>query len=170
MIGNDIVDLANAAVESNWKRKGYLQKIFNESERFLIHASNDANIMVWLLWTMKEAVYKAAEPGEYGERETTVKTFAPCSFYCNNLILHDNWALGTVVYKGGVFFCKSSLTLDYIHTIAAESQMTLSLVSTKIEDYNIADQTYKASKPASVSHHGRFLALIRLLDSLQSIN
>ncbi len=167
MIGNDIVDLAAAAAESNWKRKGYLQKIFNESERFLIHASNDANMMVWLLWTMKEAVYKAAERGERG---TSVKTFAPCSLYCNNLILHESWALGTVVYKGDSYFCKSSLTLDYIHTIAAESQMTLSLVSTKIEDYDIADQTYKAGKPDSVSHHGRFLALIRLLDSLQSTN
>ena len=36
MIGNDIVDLALAQKESNWKRKGFLNKIFTEKEQLLI--------------------------------------------------------------------------------------------------------------------------------------
>jgi len=162
LIGNDIVDLAAAAVESNWKRKGYLEKIFTEAERFLIHVSKDANVMVWLFWTMKEAVYKAAE------YNTQTKTFAPCTLSCNNLILHENSACGTVDYKGKKYYCHSGLTPDYIHTIAADCEKTLVLISLKIETYNITDQSYKALKPDSVSHHGRYLALINLSGSLQS--
>jgi hypothetical protein len=36
VIGNDIVDLALARKESNWKRPGYLNKIFTTKE-LLIH-------------------------------------------------------------------------------------------------------------------------------------
>lgn len=162
MIGNDIVDLATAAAESNWKRKGYLEKIYTTTERFLIHAANDANVMVWLLWTMKEAVYKVAE------RNTKLKTFAPSALNCNNLILHENSAIGTIDYKSEIYYCNSSLTSDYIHTIAADNQKLLNQICLKIEAYNEANQSYKTSKPDSVSHHGRYLALIYQLGSPQS--
>jgi phosphopantetheinyl transferase (holo-ACP synthase) len=36
VIGNDIVDLALARKESNWKRPGYLNKIFTTKEQLLI--------------------------------------------------------------------------------------------------------------------------------------
>lgn len=164
MIGNDIVDLATAALESNWKRKGYLEKIFTTAERFLIHTANDANIMVWLLWTMKEAVYKAAE------RNAQTKVFAPSALSCRDLILHKNSASGTIDYKGKTYHCKSSLTPDYIHTIAAENKKTLSEILSKIDAYQVKDQSYKTGKPDSVSHHGRYLALIYRLSSLRSAN
>jgi phosphopantetheinyl transferase (holo-ACP synthase) len=37
VIGNDIVDLALARKESNWKRPGYLNKIFTTKEQLLFH-------------------------------------------------------------------------------------------------------------------------------------
>ena len=36
MIGNDIIDLDVAKTESNWKRKGFLDKIFTANEQFQI--------------------------------------------------------------------------------------------------------------------------------------
>ena len=36
MIGNDIVDLVQARFQSNWKRKGFVQKIFTQKEQELI--------------------------------------------------------------------------------------------------------------------------------------
>ena len=44
MIGNDIVDLALAQKESNWKRKGFLDKIFTLQEQLFINLSNAINI------------------------------------------------------------------------------------------------------------------------------
>ena len=59
MIGNDIVDLELAAVQSNWRRKGFLEKVFTASEREIISSGEDPDLTVWLLWSMKEAAYKA---------------------------------------------------------------------------------------------------------------
>ena len=58
MIGNDIIDLKKAKVESNWKREGFLSKIFTNDEQDSIHNSVDPFLQVWRLWSMKESVYK----------------------------------------------------------------------------------------------------------------
>lgn len=156
MIGNDIVDLEIAAIESNWQRRGFLEKIFTMAERFLIHSANDAGMMVWLMWTMKESAYKAATD------QSKIKSFSPCTLSCNNLILHDYTATGNVIYQNETYFCQSTLTQSYIHTIAATSPGLLKAVKLNIGEYDAADRSYKASNPASVSHHGAFLALIYL--------
>jgi len=57
MIGNDIVDLELALKESNWKRKGFLNKIFTNEEQLLISSAINPEIMVWNLWSRKEAAY-----------------------------------------------------------------------------------------------------------------
>lgn len=59
MIGNDVVDLELAKEQSNWERKGFLEKVFTTSEQFLIRTAKDPHLQVWLLWSMKEAAYKA---------------------------------------------------------------------------------------------------------------
>lgn len=58
MIGNDIVDLKEAAAKSNWQRQGFLDKLFTTEEQQYISNSNNPFIMVWRLWSMKEAAYK----------------------------------------------------------------------------------------------------------------
>lgn len=154
MIGNDIVDLEIAAIESNWQRKGFLEKIFTMAERFLIHSANDPNLMVWLMWTMKEASYKAATD------KSKIKTFAPCTLNCNNLILHKESATGNVIYQNETYLCQTELNLHYIHTMAALNPKTLREATVKISNYEESDRSYRASKPDSVSHHGAYLALI----------
>lgn len=59
MIGNDIVDVATARQSSNWRRPGYLGKLFTDREQAFIHQANDPEQQVWLLWACKEAAYKA---------------------------------------------------------------------------------------------------------------
>lgn len=59
MIGNDIVDISLAAVQSNWRRKGFLDKLFSTAEIELILKDERPELMVWKLWSMKESAYKA---------------------------------------------------------------------------------------------------------------
>lgn len=59
MIGNDVVDLSVTAKQSNWRRKGFLEKVFTATEREQIRLSENQDSVVWLLWSMKEAAYKA---------------------------------------------------------------------------------------------------------------
>lgn len=58
MIGNDIVDLRQARQESDWRRPRYLEKIFTKEERQQVLEAEDTDLMVWLLWSCKEAAYK----------------------------------------------------------------------------------------------------------------
>lgn len=59
MIGNDVVDLREAGMQSNRRRKGFLEKVFRSSELEFIASSDNPDRIVWLLWSMKEAAYKA---------------------------------------------------------------------------------------------------------------
>ncbi|WP_299519739.1 4'-phosphopantetheinyl transferase superfamily protein [Winogradskyella sp.] len=58
MVGNDIIDIELAKTQSNWQRPRYLDKLFTSKEQDLIERSEEPNIMVWQLWSMKEAAYK----------------------------------------------------------------------------------------------------------------
>ena len=112
MIGNDVIDLQSAALESNWKRKGYLDKLFCKEERNSIFDSPDPNRMVWLLWSMKEAGYKIYF------REKLVRTYQPKNIICSNLFIDGNSARGQIYYNGQKYFSRSILNTDFIHTTA----------------------------------------------------
>jgi phosphopantetheinyl transferase (holo-ACP synthase) len=106
--GNDIVDLSVAAIESNRKRKGFLEKIFTLQEQQYIRLSAAPNEMVWRLWTMKESAYKLYTR-QYGGR-----FFAPQKFSCNLLTAIS----GTVEYENNIYQTNSKITNSYIHTVA----------------------------------------------------
>lgn len=154
MIGNDIVDLAQASIDSNWKRKGYLDKIFNTEEQFMISSGIHPSMIVWLLWSMKESAYKIYS------REAKLREFAPLKLQCSNLIIHDNAATGNVSYENEFYYTESFFNKNYIHTIASAKQEELEKVEIKITNHTMSD--YKKTNPASVSHHGVYLALVYL--------
>ncbi|OBX24408.1 MULTISPECIES: 4'-phosphopantetheinyl transferase family protein [Bizionia] len=58
MIGNDIIDLQETMRTTNWKRSGFLKKIFTEKEQHIIAVSDNSFLIVWQLWSMKESAYK----------------------------------------------------------------------------------------------------------------
>jgi len=152
MIGNDIIDLELAAQQSNWQRPGYLDKIFTGEERSMITNAENPTLMVWQLWSRKEAVYKIIN------RLTHIRTYAPLTFQCT-----ENF----VTHKGTLYPFKSYLTGNCIHTIAVERPAlfgALEVYTGKREEWNISKDEYGIpfleGKPVSVSHHGRYAAMI----------
>ncbi|MDI5898757.1 4'-phosphopantetheinyl transferase family protein [Flavobacterium yafengii] len=155
MIGNDIVDLALARKESNWKRSRFLDKIFTVKEQLLITDAENPEVMVWNLWSRKEAAYKIYN------RETGIRGFFPLQLEC----FYENATFGTVSIKGKIYFTQSKIENDSIYTIAVVKKeyfnkiMTLNS-KTKISKINgipfIIDEQTKIEKPVSISHHGRF--------------
>jgi len=152
MIGNDIVDLKQAAQDSNWKRQGYLDKLFTTEEQFLISSDIQPDIMVWLLWTMKESAYKI------NSRESKLREFAPVRLICNNLIIRNNTATGNVCYNDKLYYTRSKIEDNYIHTIAATTTAQLDLI--KIAVIKTTEHQIRIDNPSSVSHHGNYLALV----------
>ncbi|MBQ4802210.1 4-phosphopantetheinyl transferase family protein [Aquimarina sp. MMG015] len=106
MIGDDIVDLKLARIQSNWRRKGWLQKIFTESEQVMIWDSEDPDGLVWKLWSMKEATYKAHQ-----RRFSIPRKYNPWDFVCSDeQVTIDNHIYKTVSKQNNKYAYTISFT------------------------------------------------------------
>jgi phosphopantetheinyl transferase (holo-ACP synthase) len=165
VIGNDVIDLALAKKESNWKRKGFLDKIFTPKEQSHILKSQNPETTVWNLWSRKEAAYKIYN------RQTQVMAYIPIQLECFDLGQKDGAIYGKVICHGKTYFTKSILNPEYIETIAVTNLSDLD----KIKYLNPEEAIFKingipncknpqnqALQPMSKSHHGRFEKLVTL--------
>lgn len=156
MIGNDIVDLALAQQESNWQRKGFLHKLFTANEQHLILNSCNPELMVWNLWSRKEACYKIYN------RQSSIRLFNPTQFECE---------ADSVVFGNNIFYTQTEITPDYVYTIAVTTKKNFAA----IQHLENRDNIQKANGipnwlntenaivfPASISHHGRFMRVVVL--------
>ena len=108
MSGNDIVDITVAAAESNWRRKGFLEKIFTVDEQKYIKDAAAPDEMVWKLWSMKESAYKIYTR-QYGGR-----FFAPQKFSCSLL----SATTGFVTFNNISYQTTTIAAKKYIYSIA----------------------------------------------------
>ena len=180
MLGNDIVDLNLAKKQSNWRRKNYLSKIFSPAEQQLVQEAKNPDLVVWLLWSMKEAAYKIVN------RKTNRQRYDPLAFGCT-FTLGQSQAQGMVRYEDQSFSTCSTINTDFIFTLCiAEginfedvniindlnrpdymrvfndrySDLKLGKNEKKLpEIYNFHTQT---NHMATVSHHGDHLAIAYL--------
>lgn len=163
MIGNDIIDLALARKESNWQRKGFLDKIFTNKEQLMILDAKNPEVMVWNLWSRKEAAYKIYN------RKTGIRGYFPLQLECSDLKISNQIIFGKVSIKDNMYFTKTSITKEFINSIAVE----------KLDDFNRIKQLKNRDSivknngmpsflnkknlrlsPVSISHHGGFKQII----------
>lgn len=160
MIGNDVVDLELAKTESNWQRKGFLDKIFTKNEQNLIQNSKNLEITVWNLWSRKEATYKI------WNRESGIRKYNPIQFECFDLDLE----IGKVIYNSIVYYTKTEISKDLIYTIAVSNLDNFLNIKTldnsiKIEKENgipFYINENQEVKLISKTHHGRFERIITI--------
>lgn len=173
MLGNDIIDLHQARAESNWQRKGWVSKIFTGQEQEFIAASSEKELLVWLMWSMKEAAYKIYY------REFKEMFYTPHKFSCFDISIKHNIANGCVRFKQNTYNTSSAISFSFIHTVSL-IQNNFGDINVYIEERNNPDRTspppYKLLKDnhgipyavdptgqirhASKSHHGRFEAIV----------
>ena len=132
MIGNDIVDLKLASIQSNWQRKGFLNKVYTKHEQELIKNSTNPFKMVWLLWSMKESVYKIYV------QQNLQRFFNPKKLQCK-LISETE---GTVEVNGEEYVTKSQINYDFICTIASLKN-----------DKKIVSTTFKLNDSSYITQH-----------------
>lgn len=183
MIGNDIVDLKTANQESNWQRTGYLEKTFTSEEQFLILNLKNPALMLWVLWSMKEAVYKA------NFRKNPEYEYAPLKFEIGHITQNQNLINAEVNYQNNQYYTSSFIHENYVHSIAYQFKEDFDQIHLiEVENYSknyIADLklnqlilstedilkdkngipyliNHKINKrfPLSISHHGRYLGII----------
>jgi len=134
MIGNDIIDLNIAAIESNWCRKGFLHKVFTEEEQAVILSSDHPFHLVWQFWSMKESAYKV-----YVQSHQK-RFFAPKKLKCVLLSKTD----GIVTINGEYYYTISKISNNFIFTEAILSKSS-DLVNDCVELKNIA-HTYQSKQ------------------------
>ncbi len=183
MIGNDLVDIQIAYPEKKSENRNFIKKVFNPHEEKLISQSQNKETILWLLWSMKEAAYKAHQriSGHWPKLN-------PKDYKCRLLNFSN---LAEVQVASRFYFINYSCTDRYIHSIASESSGAslferiyykdpdakqnflrdysekngLALENLTIDkDVNgipsILDQNTKKIVPISLSHHGNFTAFI----------
>ncbi|MGL2994572.1 4'-phosphopantetheinyl transferase family protein [Flavobacterium sp. TSSA_36] len=155
MIGNDVVDLDLARWQSAWERKGFLEKLFLPHEQQLIWAAENPELMVWNLWTRKEAAYKIFN------RQTQIRSFNPLDFSC---MLNDTFE-GTVTIKNKIYTTHTEIQESKIYTIAVCDSALFSKIQVISPEATISKEngipywihpSTKTKNPASITHHGRF--------------
>ena len=186
MIGNDIVDLSLAAIQSNWQRRGFLEKQFTKKERDCILNASNSFVQVWLFWSMKEAAYKC-----YTQQHQ--KRFcAPQKFECSMV----SKTKGIVVFKENTFYTTTEYNALYCYTIAQQTTTQESFYTAiglpKTINKNVQQQLQtmtgilaeaicqrkssigaplyyfkekQLTKSCSISHHGNFGAFVFTLQN-----
>ncbi|MDX6182600.1 4'-phosphopantetheinyl transferase superfamily protein [Flavobacterium sp. Fl-77] len=165
MIGNDVIDLLQSRQESNWQRKGFINKIFTDDEQIIISNSSDPEIMVWVLWSMKEAAYKIYN------RQTKIRAYIPKKLICSIKTHKNSSVKGLVFCDENIYHTKTMLSQDIIHTLAAASLEDLNCII-EIENKDIVKDKYgipylttypeNTSQNVSISHHGRFEKVVTI--------
>ena len=159
MIGNDVVDLVLAQKESNWKRKGFLNKLFTSLEQDFIQKAPNQDEMVWMLWSIKESVYKAYQRINYNEGFYPIKIE----------IVEINSKNESIIQLFGTFFYgKTTIDKDFIKTIAVLHKADFNRIQyLKTSDYSKNENglpiELHSNKPISVSHHGRIREIVGFL-------
>jgi len=137
MIGNDIVDLEIANVQSDWQRKGFLDKIFTKNEQVMIEGSKNPFQLVWLLWSMKESAYKC-----HSQKGKT-RFFAPKKLECE--LTSENE--GLVLINNECYDTNSRISSNYILTAASNTHHAM----VEQDFFKLKEITYAASSNAV--HH-----------------
>lgn len=167
MIGNDIIDLQLSRIESNWKRRGFFEKLFTENERKMISSASNQEVMVWSLWSRKEAAYKIYY------RETKKRMFNPKGIECSAIDFVKGQAFGTAIIEGSTYYTRTEVTDEYIYTEAVSNRkyfreiIAVDVISISKDKYGLPNSIY-SNNPVSITHHGLFLRRIELDINSQS--
>ena len=128
MIGNDIIDLDLTKAKTDWKRRGFLNKIFTSSEQEFINSSEDPFLTVWKLWSIKESAYKL------NMKYDTSRRFNPSKIECHlSKLLPTSVTIGTKKY-----YSNTLQTDEYIYSYASEKPLnnsTHTIVNRASQDY-----------------------------------
>lgn len=134
MIGNDIVDLRIVLPENNAANIQYLQKICTDKEIALINAASIPNIMLWRIWTMKEAAYKIAS------KKADFRLFNPKKF--NTEIINDSE--GKIHCEWGEYKVWTYINEKWINSIAIESDKNWFADAMETENKDLSEEVRKA--------------------------
>lgn len=125
MIGNDIIDLKVAKINSRWREQRFLEKLFTAEEQTLILSGANRFENIWRFWSMKESGYKIMSRADKGLR------FNPKNFKCDI----KNATEGRVIFENKRFSTRTEMHSGCLHTTAHSNSNWIS----QVFQLNLAD-------------------------------
>jgi len=112
MIGNDIVDLADPETHLGASHPRFDRRVFAPEEFELLATTRTRARMRWILWSAKEAAYKAAR------QECATTVFSPSRFVVRlNRALH-----GSVSHESRCWNVRIQLDGDCVHAVVNDEK------------------------------------------------
>jgi phosphopantetheinyl transferase (holo-ACP synthase) len=108
MVGNDVVDLADAETRPDARHPRFDERVFAPCERRHIENAEPDGRLRWILWAAKESAYKVAK------RRDPASVFSPARF----VVELDAELRGRVRHAGEAFPVQVTLRGDCIHAVA----------------------------------------------------
>jgi len=110
MVGNDVVDLADADVRAGARHPRFEQRAFAPCERRRIEVERAGGPLRWILWAAKESAYKVAK------RLDATTVFSPARF----VVELDDSLRGRVWHGDDAYPVQVTRRGDCLHAIATE--------------------------------------------------
>lgn len=114
--GNDVVDLCAEDNRRSASNPRYAQRVLNDHEYARLKESDQSELLLWLLWSAKEAAYKSLSPdGQlvFSQRQFEVHTDRWRSFN-----KRDGEAHGRVVHRKQEVPVRWRWTPHYVHCVS----------------------------------------------------
>ena len=108
MVGNDVVDLADAEAHPDARHPRFDERVFAPCERRRIENAEPDGRLRWILWAAKESAYKVAK------QRNPASVFSPARF----IVELDAGLRGRVRHAGEAFPVQVTLRGDCIHAVA----------------------------------------------------
>ena len=146
MIGNDIVDLSDPESSRDASHSRFDQRVFVPAESDLLPTGHSDRQKRWILWSAKEAAYKAAR------RESAEVVFSPARF----VVDLDRSLCGSVRYGSRCWPVRVRIDGDCVHAVVSENasfdgilSAACRLTSTELHDPSEAVRRFALSSIAS---------------------
>lgn len=131
MVGNDVVDLADAEAQHSARHPRFDARVFAPEERRRIAAAGPELPLRWILWTAKEAAYKLAR------RRDPACVFSPIRFvvaldtapYAAPDTRPDARLEGRVRHSGEAYPLRVTLNGDCVHAVVTAPGRTFASVA-----------------------------------------
>jgi phosphopantetheinyl transferase (holo-ACP synthase) len=108
MIGDDIVDLGDPETRAGAEHPGFDARVFAPSELAALARSRDRRTLRWILWSAKEATYKAAK------RRAPGTVFSPRRF----VVTFTGRTTGRVAHGADRYDLTLDVDAERVHAIA----------------------------------------------------
>jgi len=187
VIGNDVIDLQLAAVQSDWQRPGFREKVFTAGENCLIDQSEQPFQLVWRLWSMKESAYKAyhrmhpkrffnpkkmectitgQDTGQVQVAEQIFKTHTKITqeSVCTSAVQDESKGFSAEIFTIPTSANESLFSHQKLKAYCVKN-WSISRSDLQVEKTNqgvprLRDDSNNQTRAISISHHGRYGAFI----------